>query len=327
MTPDILGSCDGKPLDLERLAMSPEDVAKLTRPEREERVRMLVAEAHDVLDAGIAEHIEGENRTLRATVILFSGGNDSTVLAHLFRERATHAAHANTGVGIEQTREYVRATCARWGLPLIERKAPRAQDSYRAQVLAHGFPGPGGHSLMFRVLKERALRQVKRELVQHPMRERIVFLAGIRRTESGRRSSRPALSREGSAVWISPLLNWTKPDMNTYRLMHGDVPVNIVADLVHMSGECLCGAFAHYGERAEISEWYADAFDEIAELEALIADREDIPEHRKTWGWAGDPRVLALSREKPKSGRLCQSCDTRWEQSALAISPDDEEAA
>jgi 3'-phosphoadenosine 5'-phosphosulfate sulfotransferase (PAPS reductase)/FAD synthetase len=292
-------------IDLDRLAMTPEAVARLTRPEREVRVRELITEAHALLDWGIKHHIKADGRALKAVVVLFSGGNDSTVLAHLFRDRASHAAHANTGVGIEQTREYVRATCARWDLPLIERKAPREEDSYREQVLAHGFPGPGRHARMFQRLKERALEQVRRELVRNPYRERVVYLAGRRRTESDRRNNVPEMERQGSIVWISPLVNWTKIDMNTYRLMAGDVPVNIVSDLIHMSGECLCGAFAHHGERQEISEWYADAFDEIAELEALIADRDDIPEHRKTWGWAGDSALVALSKEKPKSGRLC----------------------
>lgn len=314
--------CD---LDLDRLAIAPEDVARLTRPEREARVRDLITEAHALVTHAKRTYITDEDKSVRAIVTLFSGGNDSTVLAHLFRDVATHAAHANTGVGIEQTREYVRATCARWELPLIERKAPREQDSYREQVLEHGFPGPGRHARMFQRLKERALEQVRRELVRYPRRERIVFLAGRRRTESDRRNSVPEMERQGSIVWVSPLINWTKPDMNTYRLIAGDVPTNTAADLIHMSGECLCGAFAHYQEREEISEWYPDAFDEIAELEALLANRDDIPEHRKTWGWSGDPRLLAMSKEKPKSGRLCQSCDTRWEQAALAIEPDDEE--
>lgn len=30
---------------------------------------------------------------------------------------ATHAVHANTGIGIERTRQFVRDTCATWNLP------------------------------------------------------------------------------------------------------------------------------------------------------------------------------------------------------------------
>jgi 3'-phosphoadenosine 5'-phosphosulfate sulfotransferase (PAPS reductase)/FAD synthetase len=113
----------------------------MTRPQREARVTGLIDESRRILSGAIAEHITGAGRTLAATAVMFSGGNDSTVLAHLFRHHVTHAAHANTGVGIEQTRDFVRNTCEEWGLPLIERKAPRDEDSYRALVLDRGFPG------------------------------------------------------------------------------------------------------------------------------------------------------------------------------------------
>jgi 3'-phosphoadenosine 5'-phosphosulfate sulfotransferase (PAPS reductase)/FAD synthetase len=56
--------------------------------------------------------------------ILFSGGNDSTVLAHMMRHRAQYAIHANTTIGIEATRQFVRDTCAGWELELLERTAP-----------------------------------------------------------------------------------------------------------------------------------------------------------------------------------------------------------
>lgn len=284
------------------------DVARLTRPQRETRVERLVAEANDILGDAIERHVWNDGRMVAATVVLFSGGNDSTVLAHMFREQATHAAHANTTVGIEQTRDFVRNACEEWGLTLLERKPPREVDHYRSLVLDQGFPGPGHHFKMFQRLKERGLEQVRRELVSNPRRERVVFIAGRRRAESERRADIPAAERRGSTVWVSPLVNWTKLDLNTYRLMRGDVPVNEVPDLIHMSGECLCGSFATPNERAEITEWFPDAFDEIAALEAAIADRDDIPAERKTWGWGAHRRDIKPS----KTGALCSSCEDRF---------------
>lgn len=295
--------------------------------DREDRVRRLMRESHDLLDRAIDEHINTDGRRLVATVILFSGGNDSTVLAHLMRPWATHAAHANTTIGIEQTRDFVRNTCEEWGLPLLERTPPRESDHYRALVLAHGFPGPGHHYKMFQRLKERALDQVRRELVLKPYQERVVFLAGRRRDESQRRASIPEVERNRSIVWVSPLANWTKLDLNTYRLMHRDsdpVPVNEVSDLIHMSGECLCGAFASKGEREEVRYWFPDVIDYIERLEAEIVDRDDIPAHRKTWGWGADPHALKrtaslmagqleLELTPSTTGALCSSCDSRFE--------------
>jgi len=293
-------------------------VARLTKPQREDRVRELMREADHIYLRAIDQHVLRDRRALAASVLLFSGGNDSTVLAHLFKDRATHAGHANTTIGIEKTREFVRNVCEEWGMPLLERTSKDEKDSYRALVLDQGFPGPGHHFKMFQRLKERAIDQMQRELIENPYRQRVVYLAGRRRSESQRRQGIPEAERNRSKVWVSPLVNWTKLDLTTYRTMQaaeGDpVPVNEVSDLIHMSGECLCGSFASPGERAEITYWFPEFGEVIAELEALIANRDDIPEHRKKWGWGADPAVLKASRTKAsKVGALCSSCDDRFQ--------------
>lgn len=290
------------------LRATPEEVARLTRPEREDRVRALVDLSHRIIDTAEENHFKKHRRA--ATCVLFSGGNDSTVLAHLFKERADYAVHANTGIGIEETRQFVRDTSAAWGLPLIE-KHPPPGDTYRDLVLAHGFPGPGQHFKMYQRLKERCLRQVRRDLISNPYRERVMFLAGRRRTESARRSVVPASERVDSVVWCSPLVLWTKLDLNTYRLMQGDVPVNRVSDLIHMSGECLCGAFAEKGELEEVSSWFPAVGVDIEALEAEIAHREDIPEIRRKWGWGAYRNDVAALKARSKSGPMCSSCEGR----------------
>lgn len=307
------------------LAMSNEDVARLTRPQREARVFMLLDESHGLLNKAIDRHILEDGLTVAGVVGLFSGGNDSTTVMHIFKESVTHAAHANTTIGVEKTRDFVRNTCEEWGLPLLERKPPRIEDYYHSLVLDQGFPGPGHHFKMFQRLKERALREVRRELVKNPRKERVVFIAGRRRTESKRRANVPEMERQGSTVWVSPLVNWTKLDMTTYRLMcangdlpGGPVPVNEVSDLIHMSGECLCGSFASPNEREEVGYWFPEVFEEIAALEREIADRDDIPEHRKKWGWGADPEARkARGGKASKVGALCTSCDDRFQPSLL----------
>lgn len=305
-------------LGLARLAATPEDVARLTRPAREARVDQLMVEAKRILTYAIQTEVYDAGRGLAATVHLFSGGNDSTTLGHLLRDRFTHAAHANTGIGIEATRQYVRDTCATWGLPLLERRAPHDRDTYRAHVLAHGFPGSGMHHRMYQRLKERALEQVRNELVRPgggPYKVRVVFVAGRRRTESEKRGDVPAVERKGSTVWASPLVNWTKLDLNTYRLMHNDVPANPVAEYLHMSGECLCGCYAKQGEREMLLDFAPQDTAEILELEALIADRDDIPTYARTWGWSWDQKAVNRSRVKSQKakrpvGYLCDSCES-----------------
>ncbi|MFI6444699.1 phosphoadenosine phosphosulfate reductase family protein [Kitasatospora sp. NPDC050543] len=292
------------------LKLSPDEVARLTRREREIRVRELLGLSHWIVDRALDRYFT--KHRLAGMAVMYSGGNDSTTLAHIFRHRADFAVHANTGIGVEQTRIFVRTTCAEWGLPLVE-KSPRESDSYRAQVLAHGFPGPGQHFKMFQRLKERCLEQARSDVVHYPYRERILFLGGRRRSESARRVAITTWDRNRSMCYASPLTLWTKPDLNTYRLLAGDVPVNEVSDLIHMSGECLCGSFAEKGELEMVGMFFPEVCEQIEALEAEIVGREDIPEIRRKWGWGAYRRDLeALKRRGAfKSGAMCTSCDAR----------------
>lgn len=303
------------PVSLYRYQMTNAQVARLTRTQREERVQLLIARAHEILEESIRRY--GRGRRLTCVSVLFSGGNDSTTVAHLFRGVATHAIHANTGIGIEQTRQYVRDVCREWDLPLIE-KHPPVGSSYDEFVLEHGFPGPGLHYRMYQRLKERCLDAARYDL--GIVRRRTIFgvyIAGRRRDESERRTMPgqvPLYEPDGSVVWASPIAEWTKLDLSTYRLMEAragrPVPRNETSDLIHMSGECLCGAFAKKGELEEIEFWpqFAPAAAHIRRLEAAIADRPDIPEERKRWGY-GAYRVRRASRARPRVGRLCTSCE------------------
>lgn len=303
----------GDPTRPDREHVTPiEVVARLTRPDREKRVRALIDQAHEIYDEAVSLRLKG--RELAAECILFSGGNDSTTLAHLFRKRATHAIHANTTIGIEETRQYVRDTCASWGVPLIEETPP---DSYRdlilgnvrtkagVQVFKPGFPGPGAHGQMYTRLKERALDKARHTLgVANSRSKAVTFIAGIRRNESKRRADREIHQSDGTVIWVSPISFWTKLDLTTYRLMFDDVPRNRVSDVLHMSGECLCGAFAHPGELEEIRYWFPDV---AAEIEALQVEAHaaGIAEPYCTWGHG--------KGRSADSGRLCQSCDVRAE--------------
>ena len=278
----------------------------LLDPQRVERVEALIVDAHHVLQSIVDSQILGQGKRLAAICSLFSGGNDSTIMTHLFRDTADYAVHCNTGIGIEDTRAFVRAVCAGWDLPLIE-KHPPPGSTYEELVIERGFPGPAHHWKMYTRLKERALRAVRSQLVTQPYRERVVFLAGRRRDESNRRASVPETGRVGSIIWVSPMINWTSADLNTYRAMHPDVPRNEVSDLLHMSGECLCGAFAKKGELDEIGDWFPAMKDYIRDLERQVTEAGH-PAEICTWGWGAD-RDRRVAAPAFKSGPLCSSCD------------------
>lgn len=244
---------------------------------------------------------------------MFSGGNDSTILAHMMwlADEATHFAHANTGIGIEDTREFVRKWSQMWGVPLLEFSPDAGVDDYETLVMEQGFPGPAHHYKMYQRLKERQFRKVRRELVKHPTRERVMFIAGRRRAESDRREDIPEHEREGSTVWVSPLANWTAEHMALYRERHwNDLPHNEVSDHLHMSGECLCGAFASPGEIAGIELFYPEDAARIHALEQQVLDAGRVDPERCRWGWGAYrdwPETM-----RPKTGRACSSCAARF---------------
>lgn len=267
-----------------------------------------------------ARMTHSDGKAITATCVLFSGGGDSTVLAHLMRGRADYAVHCDTTIGAQETRTFVERTAAEFRLDLITETAPA---TYADHVRAHGFPGPAQHYRMYQRLKERALRAVRRELVTQGTRQRVLFVAGRRRAESSRRANVVEHERVDSVIWASPLANWTADDLTEYRewaTAAGDpVPVNQLAARAGMSMECCCGAFAEPGEFDMIAENAPDVAQQIIDLENEITTAGLLPANLCRWGWGAyrdDPDA-----QPAKAGPMCSSCDARWERSARLSTP------
>lgn len=264
-----------------------------------------------------------------AIFVLFSGGHDSLTSAHLtmrhFGDRAT-VAHINTGIGIEQTRDFVRETCRREGWRLLEYKAQenRRGDGtpdpqvYEDIVAKNGFPGPPQHGLMYVRLKDRPLRCLIRD---HAPTGKVLLVTGVRSQESSRRMGhvKPE-SVEGRRVWVAPIHAFSAADCNDYISRH-QLPRNPVKDFLHMSGECLCGAFAKPGELAEIKLWYPETGARLEAIEARVR-ANGFP-----WGWEDRPPAwwLRLREKDPAQTdafqeehdvavqQLCVGCNKRAE--------------
>lgn len=200
--------------------------------------------------------------------VLFSGGHDSLTVTHwaMTNGWADGVLHVNTGIGIEETRDFVRDTCASYGWPLHEYHAP---DDYDEIVREHGFPGPHGHRYMYIRLKERALDQVVRD-TKRKRNDRVMFVTGVRLEESRRRmGNAKQVQKQGARIWVAPFLHMTKKNLNRY-IAGNNLPRNPVVDHLHMSGECLCGAYARRGELDEIALWYPKTADRIKRLEKEV---------------------------------------------------------
>lgn len=221
-----------------------------------------------------------------AVYVGYSGGDDSLATAHwcMTNIPGCKVFHMNTGIGVERTRAHVRKTCADFDWPLVEIRAKEdcGQD-YDALVLAHGFPGPAHHRKMYQRLKQRGIRELCRRSKKRYTREKIAIFTGIRQDESLRRMGygNRVVNLEEAVVWGNPLYWWTKTDCMRYIAKH-NLPRNPVSVELGMSGECLCGAFAHPGELSLIKIVCPETHHRIVKLQELVMQRHP-------WGWEDRP--------------------------------------
>lgn len=238
-----------------------------------------------------------------AVYALFSGGHDSltsTVIAA--RHPAfTAVVHINTGIGIAETHDFVQQTCRDQGWELIEL---RPDVEYEQLVLTRGgFPsGPKSHNSMYWFLKQKPLDGLIRDSKRKPG-DNVMLVTGIRVQESARRMaagiSVPIRRDDHARLWVNPILDWSALDCGRYIDAIG-LRRNPVVDLLHRSGECLCGALAREDEIHEIDHWFPAAGERIHRLEA-VARTHGLKHTRwasqKKWG---DAEQITLP--------MCASC-------------------
>lgn len=234
---------------------------------------------------------------------LFSGGHDSVTVTHFvaraLRDRLTGVVHINTGIGIPETREYVRETCRRLGWNLIEYKATENTTAkgepdpmvYENIVIKHGFPGAFAHRMMYSCLKERQLARLARDFEATP-KEPMMLISGCRKEESSRRmGTTKEIDAQGRTVWVAPFANMTATDCSDY-MAREQIPKNPVKEKLCMSGECLCGAFAKKNELKEIEFWYPEVGKRIRDIEDQVR-AAGFP-----WGWEDQPPPWWTDRKK-----------------------------
>lgn len=261
----------------------------------QDRLDLAIAKSMEIIDEAVAQHDPSH------LFAMFSSGHDSLCASHLVSQhpRFTRAVTIDTTIGVREALIYARQTAIRYGWRLIEYRPPV---SYREIVLKHGFPGPGAHSLMYRLLKERCIDRLVRE---HKTRwnDRIGLVTGVRTSESVRRMGHvEPIKRDGCQLWIAPIAHWTDDDKDAYMARH-NLPRSPVVDAICMSGECLCGAFARKEELVELEHHFPETAAEIHELQRLAATSG---KHAK-WG----ERPKGGRRKPTMGGMLCDGCNQK----------------
>ena len=216
----------------------------------------------------------------------FSGGFDSLVAAHWCMNSipGCEVFHIDTGIGVKATRDYVEQICRDngWPLTVIRAKEDCGQD-YDEIVKEFGFPGPAGHTMMFTRLKERATEKLLRDN-KAVRADNVMLITGIRQDESARRSKYQSstISFRGNLLWVSAFYYRSIDWFGAYVKEHS-LKRNPVSEMLGMSGECLCGAFAHAGEKALIKMVCPETHARIEALEA------EVVANGHSWGWEESP--------------------------------------
>lgn len=238
--------------------------------EAEERVEKMIASGRKIMQDAIEKY--------RPVAIFagFSGGNDSIVTTHFACEEFGAAAfHANTLIGLEESRVYARKKAEQYGWHFVEYKAEASgppkkhkdgtpfdeitlplgkwidgDTAYEEFCFNFGIPGPGMHPRMYQRLKERSFKLVKRDAKKgYKFRDSVMFVTGIRHDESTIRAGyKKDTQKMDSSIWVSPFYWQTKVDFELYR-QEFNLSRNPVSDIIGISGECLCGTM---GSRDEL---------------------------------------------------------------------------
>lgn len=217
-----------------------------------------VADNPEAFTERVAEAIEKHDPSVR--VALVSGGHDSAavVLASIAAGIPVDLiAHANTGIGIEASREYVRYIAAQTGTPYVEGLPPEG-DRIADIIMGkenreddNGSGNPGSNPQSHGPTRERLKGRFKDKLHQS-FDGTVVFITGVRRAESNVRweSLNPTgidvSGRKGhDYIWANPITNYTGRDVRDTLQKH-DIEPNPVRDFLGYSGECLCFAFESF---------------------------------------------------------------------------------
>jgi|HubBroStandDraft_4_1064222.scaffolds.fasta_scaffold165064_3 3'-phosphoadenosine 5'-phosphosulfate sulfotransferase (PAPS reductase)/FAD synthetase len=235
-----------------------------------------------------------------ATVMMFSGGDDSLTTYHVAREldiKFDFVIHGNTRTGIPETTEFARKTT----LDLKDRYLEAdAGDSYLKYLNRKGFfgIGIGGHAISYHLLKQDHFeRVVSANIRQRKRNFPIMFINGMRRDESENRRKRlispyKITPRRKNDMWCSLILNWSKSDCKEY-LCGNSIERNPVSINLCRSGECMCGTMQSKGDRVEAAYFYPTWGKWLTDLETKIKAK-----HGFGWGESigkrPDPNQLDL---------------------------------
>lgn len=259
--------------------------------------------AHNPLPEQVAEAVERSDSVLKEArqkydfdkvFAAVSGGNDSqTALTVTHRSDELDldgVIFIDTGINISQTKEFVRQEAEKRGLEFhcVGDEYALETEGYKKLLKVYGFPGPPQHNHMFFNLKGKRLNRFLKETGGT-----IGLISGVLQDESTRRMENigdDPIEEKSHGIWISPIYDWLEETVDKYR-EHLDLRENDVTAMLHVSGDCNCGAYGQRAELLDLKSFYPEAAKEIARLEEMVGKRVaqgKIPAEYALWAHGRD---------------------------------------
>lgn len=182
--------------------------------------------------------------------------------------------------------------------------------TYENYCKKYGFPHAGQHSQAMRWLKKKALVGFVMSITKSG--DRVAFISGVRQKESSRREVNAQIigvdDDTPRIIWIAPIYYWTTKEAYAYVERHG-FELSESYTMLHLSGDCLCGAYAKKEEAHLIKMFYPDTGEQIAEIEKKANKNHLGLSH---WG-NGESMLATLDQTKIQRFACGGDCEVRDE--------------
>lgn len=241
-----------------------------------------------------------EKYRINRFVVLFSGGKDSLTTAHYMNYKLDipiELLYCKTGIGLSENINYVESTAKKYGWKLnIVNTLPH--ETYEIFVKRFGFPYAGMHNAMMGFLKYHPMRKWYSQ-EKKKTGDIIAFCSGRRKNESARRKrmkSNKSISMMDRMIFVAPLYDWTTEQVWDY-VRKEKLELCPVYDTLHMSGDCMCGAYGTSEEYRLLEIFHPDIFFKIQGLEKKYDCK-----------WGGNIKHLDKYQKTLEENLVCNEC-------------------
>lgn len=191
--------------------------------------------------------VESYKRNDKALMyVAYSGGSDSALVMDIAIRVCRHhnislkAMSIDTGIACDGWHAMVQSHCDALSIDLEIVKGKHAENWYIESAGNFGFGyTPATHTVYYRMLKQDAIQKHIRETKRHH-HDRIVYITGVRRAESVRRSKTETEIRHGCRVTLNAIAHWSDALKSEYLDRYCTWWRNTYYDVVGNSGDCQC---------------------------------------------------------------------------------------